>query len=245
MKRKTFREYLNECQFEDIWDSLDEFFGEPSAMKAVYADYYDKLKALPQRLCNDIIELSSSRPASIQPDGMNGAPDWLIDKQVKTSETDNAYVAAVLLYWASLHTFHTSKEHDDDLCNYLDILESDNPQALGQYLMKSIKSDPLESEKQESLDRKERQFWEHTFARATPGDWRGILYVLKRKLEYDMGFMRGYADHAGREHDADRMQLCCRLIDGATADIYPDDRARKMLSLLFKILEQDITNWSD
>lgn len=245
MKRKTFREYLNGCQFEDIWDSLDEFFAEPSAMKAVYADYYDKLKVLPQRLCNDVIELSSCRPASIQPDGMNAAPDWLIDKQVITSETDNAYVAAVLLYWASLHTFHTSKEHDDDLWHYIDILESDNPQALGQYLMKSIKPDPLESEKRDSLDRKEHQFWEHTFARATPGDWRGILYVLKRKLEYDMGFMRGFADHAGREHDADRMQLCCRLIDGATADIYPDDRARKMLSQLFKILEQDITNWSD
>ncbi|WP_304649343.1 hypothetical protein [uncultured Duncaniella sp.] len=103
----------------------------------------------------------------------------------------------------------------------------------------------LDSEKRESLDRKERQFWEDTFDRATPGDWRGILYVLKRKLEYDMGFMRGFADHAGREHDADRMQMCCNLIDRATADINPDDRARKMLSLLFKILEQDITNWSD
>lgn len=245
MKRKTFREYLNECRFEDIWDSLDEFFAEPSAMKAVYADYCEKLKALPLRHCNDVIELSSSRPASIQPAGMNAAPDWLIDKKVKTSETDNAYVAAVLLYWASLHTFHTSKEHDDDLNHYLDILESDNPQALGQYLKKSINPDPLESEKRESLERKERQFWEHTFDRATPGDWRGILYVLKRKLEYDMGFMRGYADHAGREHDADRMQLCCRLIEGATVDIYPDERARKMLSLLFKILEQDITSWSD
>lgn len=245
MKSKTFREYLNVCQFEDIWDSLEEFFEETSAMKDVYADYYEKLKALPRRICNDVIELSSSRPASIQPAGMNAAPDRLIDKQVKTSEPDNEYVAAVLLYWASLHTFHTSKEHDDDLWNYLDILESDNPQDLGQYLMKSIKPDPFESEKRESLDRKERQFWEHTFARANSGDWRGILYVLKRKLEYDIGFMRGFADHSGREHDADRMQLCCRLIDGATADFYPDDRARKMLHLLFKILEQDISNWSD
>ena len=52
-------------------------------------------------------------------------------------------------------------------------------------------------------------------------------------------------NHAGREHDADRMQLCCRLIDGATADINPDERALRMLSLLFKILEQDITGWSD
>ncbi len=55
----------------------------------------------------------------------------------------------------------------------------------------------------------------------------------------------GFADHAGREQDADRMQLCCRLIDGATAHICPDERARRMLNLLFRILEQEVTNWSD
>ena len=52
---------------------------------------------------------------------MNGAPDWLIDKEVKTIEKDIAVVAAILLYWASLHTFYTSQEHDADLFKYLDI----------------------------------------------------------------------------------------------------------------------------
>lgn len=108
--------------------------------------------------------------------------------------------------------------------------------VLGQYLMESMNPGPLASEKRESIDRKERQFWEETFAHSSPGDWRGRLYILN-----DMGFMRGFADHAGREHDADRIQLCCRLIDGATADICPDERALRMLSLLFKVLEQNIT----
>lgn len=67
MKIKTFREYLNDCLFEEIWDSLAEFFGEPQAMKAVYSDYYDKLKALPQKCGKDVIKLSSSRPVVIQP----------------------------------------------------------------------------------------------------------------------------------------------------------------------------------
>lgn len=67
MKIKTFREYLNDCLFEEIWDSLVEYFGEQQAMKAVYSDYYDRLKALPQRHCNGVIKLSSSRPAAIQP----------------------------------------------------------------------------------------------------------------------------------------------------------------------------------
>lgn len=245
MKVKTFREYLNYCQFEEIWESLSEYFGEPETMKAVYKDYYEKLKVLPPRLSKGDIELSSSRPAAIRPDGMNAAPDWLIDKKVKTKEKDSAYVSAVLLYWASLHTFITSKEHDYDLAHYLDIIESDDRIALGQYFRKSILLDPLESTKKESLDRKELIFWEQTFAHSSPGDWRGILYVLKRKLEYDMVFMRGFADHAGRERDAERMNLCCRLIEGATEDIYPNERARKMLRLLFKVLEHNIINWSD
>lgn len=63
----TFCEYLNDCLFEEIWDSLVEYFGEPQAMKAVYSDYYDKLKALPQKCGKGVIELSSSRPAAIQP----------------------------------------------------------------------------------------------------------------------------------------------------------------------------------
>ena len=109
-------------------------------------------------------------------------------------------------------------------------------QVLGQYLMESMNPGPLASEKRESIDRKERQFWEETFAHSSPGDWRGRLYILN-----DTGFMRGFADHAGREHDADRIQLCCRLIDGATANICPDDRDRRMLSRHCKVLEQNIT----
>lgn len=240
---KTFREYLNDCSFEDVWQAIKENSSENEELKPVYAEYFEKLKNLPERRSKEVIELSDC--VTRQPDGMNAAPDWLIDKKVKTSEKDSAFVSAVLLYWASLHTFYTSKEHDEDLWHYLDIIDSDDCKALVQYMMKSLEPKRFQSEKRESIDRKERLFWEETFAHSSPGDWRGILYVLKRKLEYDMGFMRGFADHAGREHDADRMQLCCRLIDGATAHIYPDERARKMLRLLFKILEQDITGWSD
>ena len=100
---KTFREYLNECAFGEIWVSLAEFFGEPQAMRAVYSDYYEKLKDLPKKRCKGVIDLSSSRSTVMQPEGMNAAPDWLIDKKVKTTEQDGAYVSAVLLYWASLH----------------------------------------------------------------------------------------------------------------------------------------------
>lgn len=243
MKNKTFREYLNECRFEDVWLAIKENFSEPDEIKPVYADYFEKLKALPHKPVRGAIEVFVN--PTQYPDGMNGAPDWLIDKTVKTTEKESNVVAATLLYWASLHTFYTSQEHDADLFRYLHICEADDPKALAEYLTESMQPKPYSAEIQESHERKVKLFWEDTLSCLYAGDWRYTLYILKRKLEYDMGFMRGYADHAGRENDADRMQLCCRLIDGAIANIYPDDRARKMLSLLFKILDQNITRWSD
>ena len=57
--------------------------------------------------------------------------------------------------------------------------------------------------------------------------------------------MRGFANHTGREHDADRMQLCCNLIDIATRNIYLDERGKKALRVLFKILAKDLYRWDD
>lgn len=240
---KTFRDYLNDCQFEDVWSSIVENFSEPEVIKTVYAEYYEKLKVLPCESVKGVIKLSGS--PTEYPDGMNGAPDWLIDKTVKANEKDSAKVAATLLYWASLHTFHTSQEHDADLFRYLEIIDSQDCKTLCDYMTESMKPMPYHAEIEESRERKEKLFWEDTFSCLYTGDWRYTFYILKRKLQYDMGFMRGFADHASRKRDADRMQLCCNLIDGATAHIYPAERRNRMLHLLFKVLDQYITGWGD
>lgn len=243
MTMKSFREYLNESSFDNIWVEIVKCFSEPEELKEVYLYYYEKLKTLPYSPYKGIIKVDNF--PDCQPQGMNAAPDYLIDKKVETEETNNDYVVAVLLYWSSLHTFRTSKEHDNDLGKYLDIISADNPSALAEYLKASLKQSPHQEAIQKTLERKERLFWQETLEKSSPCDWRGILYVLKRKLEYNIGFMRGYADHAGRDHDADRMQLCCNLIDRATANIYPNKSSKKALHLLFKVLEQNITKWDD
>lgn len=240
---KSFREFLNESSFENIWVEIVKCFSEPKELKEVYYDYYEKLKALAFTPCKG--EITVDYFPDCQPQGMNAAPDYLIDKKVETDIMNVSYIGAVLLYWSSLQTFHTSKEHDDDLGKYLDIISSDDSLALAEYLKDSLKQPPHQEAIQKSLERKERLFWQETLEKSSPGDWRGILYVLKRKLEYDTVFMRGYADHAGREHDANRMQLCCNLIDRATANIYPDKNGKRALHLLFSVLEQNITHWDD
>ena len=49
-----------------------------------------------------------------------------------------------------------------------------------------------------------------------------------------------HADHAGRERDADRMQLCCTLIDGATTYSYSDER-RLFILLIMSVLHLDLS----
>lgn len=153
---KTFREYLNECRFEDIWHSIVENLSESEGIKPVYAEYFEKLKELPHKPVKGIIDLSGE--STEYPDGMNGAPDWLIDKKVKTSEKDSPKVAATLLYWASLHTFYTSQEHDADLFKYLEIINSQDGKALCDYMTESMKPKPYRAEIEESRERKKSYF---------------------------------------------------------------------------------------
>ena len=254
---KTFRDYIEENDFEDVWPAIVEIYKESKEIKPVYAQYYDKLKKLPYNPRIDKIKFDDTAfiiTSGQQPLGMNDSPEYLIDKKVSFNKDDiieeqdikSNEVAAILVYWASFHTFMTSKEHDDDLHHYLEIITSSDPSRFSQYLSDHhYKRDSDVRIKRESLEHKDKRFWTSTLSRISPGNWRDILLVLKRAIEYNIGFMRGYADHAGREHDADRMQLCCRLIDIATVNIYPDKRGKKALILLFNILSKEITGWDD
>ncbi|MDE7385840.1 MAG: hypothetical protein K2N28_01740 [Muribaculaceae bacterium] len=252
---KTFRNYIEENDFEEVWPAIVEIYEESEEIKPVYAQYYDKLKELPFNPRLDEIKfqrLEFILTRGRQPLGMNDSPEYLIDKKISIDEDSEVMeiksneVAAILVYWASFHTFMTSKEHDDDLHHYLEIITSGDPSRLSEYLSAHLyKKDPCADIKDESLEQKNKRFWKSTLDRISPGDWRDILLVLKRAIEYNIGFMRGYADHAGREHDADRMQLCCRLIDIATLNKYPDNRGKKALKLLFGILAKEITGWDD
>lgn len=110
---KTIRDYLNKSRFEDVWASIVEIFSEPEGIKPMYAEYFEKLKALTWKSVKGVIELSGN--PTQYPDGMNGAPDRLIDKRVKTMEKDSAVVVATLLYWASLQTFYGAQNEAFDV----------------------------------------------------------------------------------------------------------------------------------
>lgn len=74
---------------------------------------------------------------------------------------------------------------------------------------------------EESCERKRLIFWRNTIVNDSPIDWSWNLSLLKKKLEYNIGYWRYVQRHIGWEEDVRRMQLCCRLLNLAASD-YPD-----------------------
>lgn len=251
---KTFREYLKACEFDAVWPEIVKIFGEPEGLRPVYEKYFNKLLILPARkqtLGAIVLAPIDDEFGNLPAEGIDGAPDYLIEKPVNTNHVEHRVskecIAAVLLYWSSMISFHTSKEHDDDLFEWLRLSEADDCWGIADYLMGSIKSSPYGELKAESLARKQKLFWGDTAIDSDTTSWHGIFNVLKRKLEFNRIFLRGYADHDGRERDAERMELCCRLIDIATSDreIIGEPRYHRALHLLFKVLEDNLWRWDD
>ena len=248
---KTFRDYIIENSFEDVWTAIAEIFEEPEEIKPVYEEYYKKLRELPLNPQKEEIRFVNPYGRNEyyhlgeQPLGMNGAPEYLIDKNVYIGEAKlrSQEITAILIYWASFHSYLTSKEHEDDLFEYLAIITGEDVKSSQSHYVCS--REPTYGIIEESLEKKRSRFWNDRTEIVSPGNWKGILWVLKAALEFNIGFMRGYAIHAGRENDADRMQLCCNLIDIATRNIYLDERGKKALRILFKILAKDLYRWED
>lgn len=73
----------------------------------------------------------------------------------------------------------------------------------------------------ESCERKRLRYWRDTIVNDSPISWAWNLWLLKKKLEYNIGYWRYVQRHVGWEDEVKRMQLCCRLLD-LVADDYPD-----------------------
>ena len=72
----------------------------------------------------------------------------------------------------------------------------------------------------EAVSRKGKRlkYWRDTIAYDSAIDWSWNLSILKKKLEYNIGYWRYVQRHVGWEEDVYRMQLCCRLLDIASSD---------------------------
>jgi hypothetical protein len=90
-------------------------------------------------------------------------------------------------------------------------------------------------------------------------DYYYILEIYKTKLKFQSEHFRKYGYHVDSKRDAERMELCIRLMERVQCEYYMDellnedlthemvekaisknDKARR---LLFKLLEQNIERW--
>lgn len=157
-----------------------------------------------------------------------GTPDpieWLVGREVifdkedmiKNYRSDGklhevpimAELAAYLLYWSTLYDFKTKTCKHKDFQQYLDSF-------LGG------KGGHHFEDSEVSLSRKRKQcyYWKETIANDSAIDWSFILDMLRKRIEYHIGYHRYTERFVNSRHYISRMELCCRLLELAAVDCY-------------------------
>jgi len=111
----------------------------------------------------------------------------------------------------------------NDVNKAVEILNRFDNKPLSYFINSSAEKDREQIERIESESRKKKRikYWRDTIYHDSAIDWSWNLMMLKKKLEYNIGYWRYVQRHEGWEEDVKRMQLCSRLLELAATD-YPD-----------------------
>ncbi len=239
----TYQDYLRNSDFEDIWTILSGFYMEHEEMKPLYSSLVETIKSLPvmPEYSEPTIQMCLDSENEIL---IKGAPDpqeWLLGREVEIDfsswkdefsesvtaisgfktfdmlsgpekrqlarDSDTAALAAHLLYWSTLYAIKTQRQHKKEFEEWLESLE------------KGTRKYEMEPEyESESYRRKQRKYWRETIAKDSPIDWSWNMVILKKKLEYNIGFWRYVQRHVGWKEDVRRMQLAVSLLSIAKSD---------------------------
>ena len=222
-----YKDYFINSEFEDVWRTLQTYYNEPKGVRNLYKTLFYTIRNLP------VDEVHSGTPLTVMSDfegrlHIDGTPDpveWLTGREVVFNK-DNMYrnlcseesslespaiaeVAAHLLYWSTLYDFRTQARHRKDFQQYLDAMEDG-----------SVRYSMEDAEKALSRQRKKCYYWKDTIASDSAIDWSYILKVLRKRIEYHIGYHRFTDRFTNSKHYVSRMELCCRLLDIASADYY-------------------------
>lgn len=210
-----YKEYFTNSDFEDVWHTLQAYYNEPESVWELYKTLFYTIRNM------NISKEHSGTPLKIETDfeGMihiAGAPnpiEWLVGREVvfKNEEMASgryatAELAAHLLYWSTLYSFKTqTRYHKDCQQRFEEGFESNVVENPGKEL---------------SLKRKACYYWKETVANDSAIDWSYILDILRKRIEYHIGYHRFTDRFTNSKFYVSRMELCCRLLELATADYY-------------------------
>ncbi|MDE6340023.1 MAG: hypothetical protein K2K97_09595 [Muribaculaceae bacterium] len=206
-----YKDCFINSEFEDVWRTLQTYYNEPESVRKLYKTLFYTIRNMP------VDESHSDKPVRIVRDfeGMihvAGAPDpieWLVGREVLFENTEKPSVselAAHLLYWSTLYYFKTQPRYRKDCqrrfeegtaYNYVE-----NPG------------------KELSLRRKACYYWKDIVANDSAIDWSYILDILRKRIEYHIGYHRFTDRFVNSKHYISRMELCCRLLELAASDNY-------------------------
>ena len=98
----------------------------------------------------------------------------------------------------------------------------------------------------ESCDRKKLSYWKSTIIEDEAYDWSWNFTILRKKLEYNIGYYRFTQRYIGWEKDVNRMELVCRLMNIALGgdsiygtDMYVNTRNCSRFGMKFSDFEDD------
>lgn len=205
-----YKDYFINSEFEDVWHTLRIYYNEPESVRKLYKTLFYTIRNM------DIDEAHSDISLKMETDfeGMihvAGAPDpieWLVGREVVFNDSEYSVpeLAAHLLYWSTLYDFKTqTRYHKDCQRSFDDGLSYNYVENPGKEL---------------SQKRKACYFWKVTMADDSAIDWSYILDVLRKRIEYHIGYHRYTVRFVNSKHYISRMELCCRLLELASADYY-------------------------
>lgn len=240
----TYQDYFRNSDFEDIWTILSGFYLEHEELKSKYRSLVEAIKSLPADSAHSTtpIEMCLGSDNEIMVKGAPDPQEWLLGREVRIDfsswkdkfdekptvettglktfdmlsgkekrqlarESDTAMLAAHLLYWSTLYAIKTQEQHEKEFSEWLDSLEN----SLPKYEME-------EEYESESRQRKQRKYWRQTVANDSAIDWTWNLAILKKKLEYNIGYWRYVQRHVGWQSDVNRMKIAINLMEIAKTD---------------------------
>lgn len=213
-----YKEYFTNSDLEDVWRTLQAYYNEPESVRELYKTLFYTIRNM------SVDETHSGTPLKIETDfeGMIhvvGTPDpieWLVgrevvfkDKEVASGQYAVSELAAHLIYWSTLYFFKTQARYIKDCQNRFDLLDQGRTSNYVENPGKEL-----------SLKHKACYYWKEAVANDSAIDWSYILDILRKRIEYHIGYHRFTDRFTNSKHYVSRMELCCRLLELAAADYY-------------------------
>lgn len=205
-----YKEYFLNSEFEDVWHTLQTCYNEPGSVRNLYKALFYTIRNLP------VDNTRPNKPVQIVRDfeGMihvTGAPvpiEWLVGREVIFDETEkpaDSELVAHLLYWSTLYDFKTQTRYHKDCQRRFE-------EGVAHHYVENPGKDL-------SLKRKACYYWKDAVANSAI-DWSYILDILRKRIEYHIGYHRYTDRFVNSKHYVSRMELCCRLLELAADDSY-------------------------